>query len=191
MPDLNFIRGVSSPIEKSKMQVRKGYRPSAVLVLVFEREGEHWIILTRRSRNVRHHKGEISFPGGRRDKVDADLLHTAIRETFEEIGIEINERDVFGQLNDSPTTTGYIIRPFLARLKHPYNPTLSSSEVSEILEMPIKVLGDYTKMRDEARLINNKVISIHNYVFDEHVVHGATARILAELSNLIVSSTQD
>ena len=187
MPDLNFNKDGFSPINKVRMQVREGYIPAAVLVLIFERRGEHWIVLTRRTLNVRHHKGEISFPGGRMDKSDVDLLKTAIRETFEEIGIEVKKEDVFGQLKDSPTTTGYIIRPFLASLEYPYDPTPSSNEVSEILEMPFRSLGDYTKIRDEARLIHNKVKSSHNYVFDGHVVHGATARILADLFQMVGS----
>ncbi len=187
MPDLNFGMGVFNPVDKSQIGLMGEYTPAAVLVLVFERNKDHCILLTRRTLNVRHHKGEISFPGGRMDQCDGDLLGTAIRETFEEIGIEINKGNVLGQLGDSPTTTGYMIRPFVASLEYPYDPITSSNEVSEILEMPFEILMDDKKWRDEARVIDNRVKSNRNYVFDGHVVHGATARILTDLSRTVGS----
>ncbi len=187
MPDLNFEMGVLGPVDHSQMRLKGQYTPAAVLVLIFKRNREPCILLTKRTLNVRHHKGEISFPGGRMDKGDGYLLNTAIRETFEEIGINVSEKKVLGQLKDSPTTSGYMIRPFVAALEYPYNPVVSSGEVSEILEMPLEILLDDAKWRDESRISDNRLKSSLNYVFDGHVVHGATARILTDLSGMIGS----
>ena len=102
---------------------------AGVMVLLFQREEEYTVILNRRTRTVGHHKGEISFPGGRMEAGDEGLLDTALRETFEEMGISREKIQVLGRIDDMQTKTGYMIRPFVGVIDYPYNYKLSNEEV--------------------------------------------------------------
>ena len=90
------------------------------MVLLTHRDGEYWIILNRRTMTVKHHKGEISFPGGSKDVTDPDLLFTALRETQEEMGINPEEVEVLGKIDVTPTQTGFLISPYVGIIDHPY-----------------------------------------------------------------------
>ena len=111
----------------------KGYTAAGVLLILFERDGEHWIILNKRTQKVEHHKGEICFPGGRKDILDKDLTETALRETWEEMGVQPNDVSVLGVLETTQTTTGYEITPTVAWISHPYQFDIENDEVEEII----------------------------------------------------------
>src|SRR4030043_2323378 len=83
----------------------RGLTEAAVLVPIFCKDGEYHILFTQRSDQVPHHKGQISFPGGAHSEVDGSLLDTALRESWEEIGLEVKEAEVLGELDDTPNTT--------------------------------------------------------------------------------------
>ncbi len=163
-------------------------KPAGVMVLLFEREGEHTVILNRRTNIVDHHKGEISFPGGRMESDDEGLLDTALRETFEEMGIKKEYITVLGSIDDTQTKTGYMIRPFVGIIDYPYSYTLSKYEVEEVLEMPLFGLFRSEYQRDEIHLIQKNEVKSPVYVFDGNVVFGATARILENLADIIAST---
>src|SRR5271157_2069139 len=89
-------------------------RPSAVLVPIYYQAGQHSILFTRRTELVHHHKGEISFPGGGYHADDGTLLNTALRESFEEIGLAPEDVEILGDLDDTLTRgSPYIISPFV------------------------------------------------------------------------------
>lgn len=117
-------------------------RAAAVLLMLFEREGEPWLVFTKRTEQVRHHKGQISFPGGARDEDDDDIQRTAVRETVEELGIDPNEITIVGRLDELPTfVTGYNVTPFVAVVpeQHSYRP--SHAEIDEVIELPVDELA--------------------------------------------------
>ena len=165
-----------------------GLKPAGVMVLLFQREGEYTVILNRRTRMMEHHKGEISFPGGRMEVGDGCLLDTALRETFEEMGISREKIQVLGRIDDMQTKTGYMIRPFVGVIDYPYNYKLSSQEVEEVLELPVDGLFSSECQRDEIHMIGKKQVKAPVYVHEGNVVFGATARILRNLADIIAAA---
>src|SRR5579884_4143168 len=115
--------------------------PAAVLVLLTRAGGEDSIMLTVRSQEVEHHKGQISFPGGAVHAADADLQTTALRETWEEVGVKPDDVEIIGRLDDIITISHFLVTPFLGVLrKHPYEYLPSPIEVGEIIEPPVRHL---------------------------------------------------
>ncbi|HEY7831859.1 MAG TPA: CoA pyrophosphatase [Solirubrobacteraceae bacterium] len=137
-------------------------------------------VFTKRSTGLRRHAGEISFPGGRRDPEDADLSDTALREAQEEIGLARGEVRLLGQLEPTPTwVTNYVIHPFVGLIPAGRVWELSPQEVDAVLELPLRALREgRTRTRMERRGIEFETDA---YVVDEHLIWGATARILENL----------
>lgn len=137
-------------------------------------------VFTERRHDLPRHAGEISFPGGRRDADDADLLATALRESHEEIGLPPRAVKVLGALQPTPTiATGYAIYPFVGMIAPGRKWKPSRDEVSEVIELP---LGEVAEGYARRRLTRRGVpIRTDTYVVDGHVIWGATARIVADL----------
>jgi 8-oxo-dGTP pyrophosphatase MutT (NUDIX family) len=162
----------------------RGRTNAGVLVALYVQDGELGAVLTKRREDLRRHAGEISFPGGRQDATDADLEQTALRETYEEIGLPPESVDVVGALQPTPTiATGYAVYPFVGLIDPGRQWTLSPREVAEVLELPLAaVLAGYGRRR----LVRRGVpIRTDTYVVDGELIWGATARILADLFDRI------
>jgi len=160
---------------------------AGVLVLLFDRDGEYWVILNRRTQKVEHHKGEICFPGGRKDSLDKDLTETALRETWEEMGIAPGSVSVLGVLDKTETTTGYEITPTVGLISYPYQFNTHNDEVEAVIEMPLSALFLNDTRRDEAKLIEGEVIMQPAFHYENNMIFGATARILSNFACLIDS----
>ncbi len=156
-------------------------RESAVLVPLFERDGVPHILFTRRPAHLRTHANQFSFPGGGRDAEDSTPLHTALRETEEELGIERSRVRVLGMLDEVPTITSFRIQPFVGVIPGDgqYQPSLE--EVAFILEVPLVGLLDPSVRRVEKRLVQGVERDMYSYTYNSHVIWGATARILYNL----------
>jgi len=154
--------------------------PAAVLLALYPSGGDFHVVMQKRSERVEHHKGEISFPGGTVDPEDESLLATALREASEEMGIAPEDVRPLGRLDDTPTTTGFMISTFVGALPHPYEFTPSDAEVAEALFVPLSRLRDPASRRVETRLENGAARSLPVYVYDGSVIFGATARILEQ-----------
>ena len=155
-----------------------GLMPSAVMILLYPKDGEYCILLNKRSEEVEHHKGEISFPGGARDPEDRDSLDTALRETEEEMGIKRGDVTVIGELDEVVTRSGFLVNVFTGTIEYPYSFKPSAIEIAEVLEFPISALIDPANRRSETRWDHGKPVTSYSYVHEEHVVFGAPARIL-------------
>ena len=153
---------------------------AAVLVALFERDGEPHVVLTRRRADLRRHAGEISFPGGRRDAEDRDLADTALREAEEEIGLPRTATRLLGELPPVSTfVTGYVIHPFIASIPDGLRWKPSEREVDLVIELGIAALaGSRTRTPMERRGITFETDA---YVLGEHLIWGATARIIEHL----------
>jgi 8-oxo-dGTP pyrophosphatase MutT (NUDIX family) len=163
--------------EPAREQIR-----AAVLAALFlggEPE-EAYVVLTRRRSDLRRHAGEISFPGGRSDAEDADLAETALREAEEEIGLPRSEVTLLGELPTVSTfATGYVIHPFVASIPPGIAWSLSPKEVDAVLELPVPALrAGRTRTQMERRGIHFETDA---YVVDDHLIWGATARIIEYL----------
>jgi 8-oxo-dGTP pyrophosphatase MutT (NUDIX family) len=142
--------------------------------------GEPHAVLTRRRADLRRHAGEISFPGGRQDAEDADLSATALREAEEEIGLPRARVRLLGELTPVSTfVTGYEIHPFVGLIPAGLCWEASPTEVDAVLELSLDALrASRTRTRIERRGI---AFETDAYVVEEHLIWGATARIVENL----------
>jgi 8-oxo-dGTP pyrophosphatase MutT (NUDIX family) len=155
-------------------------RPAAVLVPLFARDGEDHLLFTRRTELMKHHRGEISFPGGGRHAEDADLLQTALRETEEEMGIRPADITVLGQLDDFVSIAGYRVTPFVGSFPYPYSCRVNAAEIAEVIEAPLSVLRDPAIWRKENWRHRGRVHPVHFYTVGGHEIWGLTAAILRQ-----------
>jgi 8-oxo-dGTP pyrophosphatase MutT (NUDIX family) len=167
------------PVAASRLDVR-GRTDAAVLVALYLDGGRMHAVFTKRREDLRRHPGEISFPGGRHDDTDPDLLTTALREAEEEIGLPPAAVQVLGALQPTPTiATGYAIYPFVGLIEAGLAWTLSAREVAAVLEL---ALDDLREGYARRRLLRRGVpIRTDTYVVGDDLIWGATARILADL----------
>jgi 8-oxo-dGTP pyrophosphatase MutT (NUDIX family) len=138
------------------------------------------VVLTRRRDDLRSHAGEISFPGGRQDPQDADLFETALREAEEEIGLPRESVSLVGELPATPTfATNYVIHPYVGTVVAPSSWQPSPREVDAVLELS---LGALARAKTRTRLTRRGItFETDSYVLGEHLIWGATARILQHL----------
>ena len=161
--------------------------PSAVLIPIYYKEGQYYILFTQRTEKVKDHKGQISFPGGAYEEQDGTLVNTALREAAEEIGLMASDVEVLGELDDMLTIdTGYIISPFVAVIPWPYQFKLDGWETEELIEVPISALFDKDCVRQETDVLDGQVVTTYFYHYQGRVIWGATARILKQLLDLLV-----
>ena len=159
--------------------------PAAVLVLLYPKDGEYCVLLNKRSDQVEYHKGEISFPGGAQDPEDRDSLDTALRETKEEMGIGREHVTVLGELDEIETRSNFRVNVFVGEIPSAYCFTPSALEIAEVLEVPIAWLRDPANLRVETRWENNAPFTSHSYAYQDHLVFGATAKILQQFLELL------
>lgn len=166
--------------------------PAAVLVPLFlaNAEREPHVVLTKRRADLRRHAGEISFPGGRQDREDTDLTDTALREAEEEIGLMRSQVVLLGALPATSTfATNYIIHPFVGEIPAGVAWQPSAKEVDAVLELPLDaVRAGRTKTHIERRGITFETDA---YVVAEHVIWGATARIIEYLLQRLLPTGPD
>nr|MDO8079582.1 CoA pyrophosphatase [Candidatus Freyarchaeota archaeon] len=163
---------------------------AAVFLLLFERDSAYYIIFTKRSNELKFHKGQISFPGGGFDEEDVNLLNTAFRETFEEIGLTREDIEVLGELDDIVTfTSRYIVTPFVGFLKHPPDGRLKINkyEIEKVIEVPLSALLDDRNFREELHEYFGKKVPVCFYDYNGCVIWGATAMILKQFLGLLTA----
>jgi len=172
-------RVLLTPEDATSIEVH-GRTDAAVLVPLFLDADNLHAVFTKRRDDLRRHPGEISFPGGRRDQGERDLLATALRETEEEIGLPRDAVEILGALQPTPTiATGYAVYPFVGFIEPGREWTLSAREVAEVLELPLRTLRDGYEKR---RLVRRGIpIRTDTYLVGDNLIWGATARILSDL----------
>lgn len=154
-------------------------RRAAVLVPLYVRDGSLWVVLTRRTETVEHHRGQISFPGGAEEEADETLLATALRETEEEIGVSAADVRVLGSLSPLTTVTDFYVEPFVGAIPYPYVFRPAEAEIAEVVEVPVAALLDPGIL--ERRTLPGRDEPVLFYHYGPHVIWGATARMLKEL----------
>lgn len=163
--------------------------PSAVLAPLYERDGEAWVVLTRRGLAMRAHAGEVAFPGGRREAGDRDLVHTALRESEEEIGLDPGSVEIIGELDHLATvTSGSVIIPWVGALPGPPDVRPRSVEVDGVIEVALAELMSPGVFREEVWDLGgiHRPIVFFDLVGD--TVWGATAAMLRQLLGLVTGT---
>lgn len=156
-------------------------RRAAVLLLLIEKLGETHVIFTKRTDRVAFHKNQISLPGGNVETSDPSLLHTALRETEEELGIRPDQIEILGELSPIKVSVSqYDVTPFVGRLitAPTYRP--HPTEVAEVIEAPLSVLQNPANFWEEERTYPDGLIRVNFFRYGDHIIWGATARILRE-----------
>jgi 8-oxo-dGTP pyrophosphatase MutT (NUDIX family) len=178
------IRRVLLSVEDALTIDVQGRTDAAVLVPLYTSGGDLHAVFTKRRDDLRRHPGEISFPGGRYDEGERDLLATALREAEEEIGLPADAVEVLGALQPTPTiATGYAVYPFVGMIEPGRSWTPSAGEVADVLELSLAdLLAGYARRRLVRRGLP---IRTDTYLVDDHLIWGATARILADLFDRI------
>ena len=157
---------------------------SSILVIIHYPKNMPYILFTKRSRYLKNHAGEISFPGGKFFPSDTSFLDTAIRETYEEIGIKINKKQIIGYLNPTYTYTSKIlIYPFIALEGKISDKLQANAEVEQIVSLPIEKIKTCLSI-DENH--SNKNFKMYKFIIDGHTIWGATARILKDLLDKLI-----
>jgi 8-oxo-dGTP pyrophosphatase MutT (NUDIX family) len=154
-------------------------RQAAVLMPVLEYEQESHFLLTLRTEEVQTHKGQISFPGGMREGEEA-LMDTAIRETFEEVGIESDCIEILGRFHDYVSINNFRVTPFAAFIHPPFTIKPQVREVAEVLHVPFTTFQDPSRLRIEKRAHADKETDVYYYSYGTHQIWGLTARIIKD-----------
>jgi len=158
--------------------------PSAVLILLYPKDKDLRFILTKRTQLVKHHKGQISLPGGVMQSNES-LQETALRETWEEIGIPPENMHVFGNLSPLHVkVSGFEIQPFVAWMNKEPSIVPAPQEVEDVLSISLTDLLNDDILELEEWEINGHPVSVPFFRFDEAKVWGATAMILAEFKHI-------
>jgi 8-oxo-dGTP pyrophosphatase MutT (NUDIX family) len=169
---------LSSPIS-TKIESDEKYRLASVLVVIYGTDPI--VVMTEKPKHMKFHAGEISFPGGKFDANDSDLLETALRETSEEIGLTITRDQVIGQLESVITlNSGFLIIPFVSVIDE--IPSLSAnSEVEQIFHIPLEPF--LKTMAPDPDPSHNILQEMYTFEYQNQIVWGASARILKQIQN--------
>ena len=190
-------RKILADYQHQPLALQEGYRDAAVLVLVYHLDGQERVLLTERTHKVEHHKGQVSFPGGAWDGEHEDLATTALREAWEEVGVDPDHVELIGRLDDMFTISNFRVAPFVGVLSHaPYPFIPAPLEVERVLEVPIRHLLDPGQLVRESRsgadgrpllLADGSVATMPAWWWDGARIWGATARMLEGFLQLLAA----
>src|SRR4030043_2421198 len=177
------IRKVLSSRER-KVIDHLSFARAAVLVPLYKKGGDCHLLFTKRTDKVKYHKGEISFPGGVLDEEDKELINTALREAFEEIGLKESDVQIIGVLDDIVTITEFIVTPIVGLFPYPYPFKVSEVEIAELIEVPLASLLDENCFSEREIFRGGQEEVIYNYQYGNHNIWGGTPRILKQFLDL-------
>jgi 8-oxo-dGTP pyrophosphatase MutT (NUDIX family) len=167
---------------------------ASVLVPLIERDDGLHVLLTRRTDHLHDHAGQVSFPGGRADPGDVDVVDTALRETLEEVGLARERVQVLGPLNTYSTVSSYVVTPIVGLVEPPFELKLDSFEVAEAFEVPLQFLmtpAHHHRHAAEFEGVQRQFLSMPWQGVDaqgqprEYFIWGATAAMLRNLYRLL------
>lgn len=164
-------------------------KPAAVLVGVVAHAGMPTVLLTRRHEGLRHHAGQVSFPGGRIEPFDASPAAAALREAHEEVGLPASQATVLGYLDPLLTITGFRVVPLLALLQPGFVPVPDPGEVAEVFEVPLQLLLDPRQLEKIELQFGGRPRHVLQYRYEQQRIWGVTASILFNLRERLASAT--
>ncbi len=156
--------------------------PAAVLFPIVLREAGHTVLLTQRTAHLRDHAGQISFPGGRVELDDLSPVHTALRETEEEIGLPRERIEVLGFLPEYRTGTGFRVTPVVGLVQPPFVLHPDPFEVAEVFEVPLAFLLDPDNHQDHSMHYRGALRHFFAMPYGDYFIWGATAGMIRSLT---------
>ena len=163
-------------------------RPAAVLVGIVARADAPGVLLTRRHEGLRHHAGQVSFPGGRIEPEDASPAAAALREAREEVGLRPDQAHLLGYLDPLLTITGFRVVPVLALLDPAFVPVPDPGEVAEAFEVPLALLLDPERLERIELEFGGRPRHVLQYRYDQQRIWGVTASILFNLRERLANA---
>ena len=173
-----------------RVKLLAGLKPAAVLIPIIEHDDALTVLLTRRSAALRYHASQVSFPGGRMEAGDADIKATALRETWEEVGIAPGDVEVAGYLEPTPTITGYAVTAVVGIVRPGCELRIDPGEVERAFEVPLPFLLDVANQRASEREFNGMRVPTVEFHFAAERIWGATANILLELRRVLYKNNK-
>jgi 8-oxo-dGTP pyrophosphatase MutT (NUDIX family) len=165
-------------------------RVAAVLVPLLDVAGELHVLYTRRAATLPHHQGQVAFPGGTREPGDDDLARTALRETYEEIGLRPDDVRLLGTLDDIETMgSRFVITPYVGIAPHPYPWTPAPDEVDTIFTVPLATLAAPDAERSELWDFDGRAVPVRLFPVGGQTIWGATHRITRNLLEVLATLT--
>lgn len=155
--------------------------PAAVLVPLVERDDGLTVLLTRRADHLKHHGGQISFPGGRLEEHDLGPAEAAIREAEEEVGLPPANVEVVGYLDNYITITGYCVTPVIALVRPGFDLAIDETEVAEAFEVPLRHVMDPLHVQRRERRFLGVSVEYYEIPYRDYNIWGATAGMLVSL----------
>ena len=184
--DIVMPPGASRWPEPMREQMSGSLKVAGVLVPIFERDGELSVLLTRRSAELKHHAGQVSFPGGRMEEDDPNVEATALRETDEEVGIPAQHISVVGYLRPLPTITGYAVTPVVGLVESGVELSIDRTEVEYTFEVPLPFLLDSgNDIRGEWTTYDRRVPMVE-FHWEGERIWGATAFMILSLRKILL-----
>lgn len=165
--------------------VERAVKKAAVLIGLIERSGETNVILTKRTEYLANHSGQIAFPGGKIDEADASPEAAALREAWEEIGLDINEVDIVGRLPDYHSGSGYLIAPVLGIIRPAADFQINPGEVEYMFEVPLSFLMDPANHKLGSKTFAGGERHYYEMPYREHFIWGVTAGMIRVLHDRV------
>ena len=161
-----------------QQRLRDRLKPAGVLIPIVDRGPDLSVLLTQRAPDLKHHPGQVSFPGGRMEEHDADVREAALRETQEEVGIAPGKVSVIGFLDPMPTITGYAVTPVVGLVQPDFDLVIDRTEVDFAFEVPLSYLLDPGNETPVEREFEGRMLTMMEVHYEGKRIWGATAMML-------------
>jgi len=192
MLDDRIRRILTNREQKAVLTSNAPLKPAAILLPLFKKRGRYHLLFTKRTETVEYHKSQICFPGGAQNKGDADPKQTALRETYEEIGVLPEDVEILGMLDKMGTvTSNFLITPFVGIIPYPYKFKINKDEIEELIETPLSALANKKNYREDTYVIDGVARTGSIFEYEGKTIWGATARILKQFIDLIYESNNN
>ena len=165
-----------NPLKNSFVRKR-----ASVLIPLLESEGEIFLMLTRRSNKMRSHPGQVSFPGGKQDSCDEGSMHTALRETYEEIGLPREKVDVVGMLDQILSLHYYLVTPYVGLIPSDFVPLPNTNEIESVFKVPLAFFMKSENHWSEEKKILSFPVLVHHFEYQGYDIWGLTAKLIFRL----------
>ncbi|MBN2425470.1 MAG: CoA pyrophosphatase [Calditrichaceae bacterium] len=176
---------LSGRITRSFEYKKTSSTEAAVLIPLFYKDGAAHLLFTKRTVLVEHHKGQISFPGGKRDATDESLVFTALRETEEEIGIQSKDIKIIGQTDRFLTNTGYMVTPFVGMIPFPHMLHPNEVEIEKIITIPLLYFFKDNIFEIKPYEIDGEKWMVHYYYYQSEMIWGVTGFLLSNFLSIV------